>query len=123
MQVKSTLLEKFKQQIEEISSKELNLDQKKLAFEILEKFPDNKLEYVFQFISQRVKTGFRFDAAPESDSGVVAILSKNEQLSFTLDTNKPQNTLIIGENYDALKNLLVIERERERERATQVAMM
>ncbi|MXR12475.1 type III restriction endonuclease subunit M, partial [Mycoplasma flocculare] len=25
-------------------------------------------------------------------------------------------TLIIGENYDGLKNLLVIERERERER-------
>ncbi|MXR13693.1 type III restriction endonuclease subunit M, partial [Mycoplasma flocculare] len=30
--------------------------------------------------------------------------------------NSNQNTLIIGENYDGLKNLLVIERERERER-------
>ncbi|MXR56919.1 type III restriction endonuclease subunit M, partial [Mycoplasma flocculare] len=44
------LLEIYKQKIEEISAKELNLDQKKLAYEILEKFPDNKLEYVYQFV-------------------------------------------------------------------------
>ncbi|WP_318089850.1 hypothetical protein [Mesomycoplasma ovipneumoniae] len=59
----NNLLEKYKQQIEEISSKELNPDQKNLAIQILEKFEPSKLEYVFQFISQRIKTGFRFDAA------------------------------------------------------------
>ncbi|WP_069098023.1 type III restriction endonuclease subunit M [Mesomycoplasma ovipneumoniae] len=113
----NNLLEKYKQQIEEISSKELNPDQKNLAIQILEKFEPSKLEYVFQFISQRIKTGFRFDVAPESDSDRVAILQKNEDLSFVLDKNQSEeNTLIIGENYDALKNLLVLERERERER-------
>ncbi|MGZ9432117.1 site-specific DNA-methyltransferase [Mycoplasma sp. 613B] len=109
------LLEKYKKEIEEISSKELNQDQKDLAIKILEKFNDNELEYVFQFIAQRVKTGFRFDVAPENDSQTIALLQKNEKLSFVLDKNKSkENTLIIGENYDALKNLLVIERERER---------
>ncbi|MXR23087.1 site-specific DNA-methyltransferase [Mesomycoplasma flocculare] len=115
----NNLLEKYKQQIEEISSKELNSDQKNLAIQILEKFEPSKLEYVFQFISQRIKTGFRFDSAPESNSDLVAILQKNENLSFVLDKSQSEeNTLIIGENYDALKNLLVLERERERERET-----
>ncbi|WP_240463385.1 type III restriction endonuclease subunit M [Mycoplasma procyoni] len=111
-----TLLEKYKRDLQEISSKELNQDQKDLAIKILEKFEDKDLEYVFQFVTQRVKTGFRFDAAPESDSQTVALLEKDQKLSFVLDKDKPtENTLIIGENYDALKNLLVIERERERE--------
>ncbi|VEU70884.1 Putative type III restriction-modification system: methylase [Mesomycoplasma ovipneumoniae] len=115
----NNLLEKYKKQIEEISSKELNPDQKNLAIQILEKFEPSKLEYVFQFISQRIKTGFRFDAAPESDSDQVAILQKNEKLSFVLNKSQSEeNTLIIGENYDALKNLVVLERERERERET-----
>ncbi|WP_334687204.1 type III restriction endonuclease subunit M [Mycoplasmopsis cynos] len=111
------LLEKFKGLIDEISSKELNQDQKDLAIRILEKFEDKDLEYVFQFIAQRIKTGFRFDSAPESNSQTIALLEKDNNLSFVLDENKTkENTLIIGENYDALKNLLLIERERERER-------
>ncbi|AKF41471.1 hypothetical protein AAW50_03590 [Mycoplasmopsis canis] len=110
-----TLLDKFKGLIDEISSKELNQDQKDLAIRILEKFEDKDLEYVFQFIAQRIKTGFRFDSAPESNSQTIALLEKDDNLSFVLDENKTkENTLIIGENYDALKNLLLIERERER---------
>ncbi|EIE41792.1 hypothetical protein MCANUFG4_01861 [Mycoplasmopsis canis UFG4] len=42
-----TLLDKFKGLIDEISSKELNQDQKDLAIRILEKFEDKDLEYVF----------------------------------------------------------------------------
>ncbi|OWG14023.1 type III restriction endonuclease subunit M [Mesomycoplasma hyopneumoniae] len=111
------LLEIYKQKLDEISSKELNSEQKQLAYKILEKFPDKELEYVYQFVVQRIKTGFRFDSAPESDTNTVAILEKDENLSFkSNENNQNQNTLIIGENYDALKNLLVLERERERER-------
>ncbi|MGX9394989.1 hypothetical protein ACWXVP_01140 [Mycoplasma sp. 1781] len=112
-----SLLKNYIQKIDDISSKELNTDQKRLAIKILEKFQDDKkqLQYVFQFIAQRIKTGFRFDGAPESDWQTVALLEKDEKLSFVLDENKSKdNTLIIGENYDALKNLIVIERERER---------
>ncbi|WP_234851406.1 type III restriction endonuclease subunit M [Mycoplasmopsis mustelae] len=112
-----SLLSKFKTQLDEISSKELNADQRDLAIKILEKFEDKDLEYVFQFIIQRVKTGFRFDAAPESNTQAIALLQKDETKSFKLSDNDSlyNNTLIIGENYDALKNLIVIERERERE--------
>ncbi|WP_322901617.1 type III restriction endonuclease subunit M [Mycoplasmopsis felis] len=112
MENKSELLAKFKDLLDEISSKQLNKDQKELAYEILSKFPDNKLEYVFQFICQRIKTGFRFDIAPESNSKVIGILQKDQSMSFELNPNKlNQNSLIISENYDALKNLIVIERE------------
>ncbi|WP_416322313.1 site-specific DNA-methyltransferase [Mycoplasmopsis felis] len=115
MENKSELLAKFKDLLDEISSKQLNKDQKELAYEILSKFPDNKLEYVFQFICQRIKTGFRFDIAPEANSKVIGILQKDQSMSFELNPNKlNQNSLIISENYDALKNLIVIERERER---------
>ncbi|MGX9357790.1 hypothetical protein ACWXVJ_01170 [Mycoplasma sp. 773] len=113
-----SLLKNYIQKIDDISSKELNTDQKRLAIKILEKFQEDEkqLQYVFQFVAQRIKTGFRFDVAPESDWQTVALLEKDEKLSFVLDENKSKdNTLIIGENYDALKNLIVIERERERE--------
>ncbi|MGX9340111.1 hypothetical protein ACWXVM_02130 [Mycoplasma sp. 2261] len=113
-----SLLKNYIQKIDDISSKELNTDQKRLAIKILEKFQEDEkqLQYVFQFVAQRIKTGFRFDVAPESDWQTVALLEKDENLSFVLDENKSKdNTLIIGENYDALKNLIVIERERERE--------
>ncbi|MGX9363958.1 hypothetical protein ACWXVQ_00770 [Mycoplasma sp. 527] len=114
-----SLLKNYIQKIDDISSKELNTDQKRLAIKILEKFQEDEkqLQYVFLFVAQRIKTGFRFDVAPESDWQTVALLEKDEKLSFVLDENKSKdNTLIIGENYDALKNLIVIERERERER-------
>lgn len=110
------LLDDYKKLIDEISSKEFNQDQKDLAKEILEKFDDKKLEYIYQFVAQRVKNGYRFDIAPEVDSKTITILEKNENLSFQFDENiSNSNNLIIGENYDALKNLLLIERERERE--------
>ena len=67
---------------------------------------------------QRIKIGFTFDVAPtyqKEDEQSVALLKKDENRSFKNyeNTSNIENTLIIGENYDALKNLLVIERERE----------
>ncbi|QVK02547.1 site-specific DNA-methyltransferase [Mycoplasma mycoides] len=95
---------------------ELNQDQKNLIISILDKFDDNdiNLHNVYQFLIKRVKLGFTFDIAPSVDAKQVAILSKDEKLSFK-NSDKDNNVLIIGENYDALKNLKVVERERERE--------
>ncbi|MBU4692797.1 hypothetical protein KQ876_01075 [Mycoplasma sp. CSL7491-lung] len=64
---------------------------------------------------QRVKIGFTFDAAPEINSKMISVLKHNQEKSFSFKEVKSKNTLIIGENYDVLKNLLVIKRERERE--------
>ncbi|QQH28872.1 site-specific DNA-methyltransferase [Mycoplasmopsis bovis] len=99
-------------------SNELNQDQKDLIISIIDKFDDNDpaLHNVYQLLIKRVKLGFVFDVAPSVNASEIALLKKDEKLSFNNDNNKPTNTLIIGENYDALKNLIVIEREkRERE--------
>ncbi|MGZ9755985.1 hypothetical protein ACXYRP_03595 [Mycoplasma sp. 5912] len=106
-----------KARIDELSSTEFNQDQKEIAKEIIDNITNpNRVQYISQFIIQRVKMGFTFDAAPESDSKTIAILRKDDQLSFNFDNKPPkdQNTLIIGENYDALKNLILIERHRQR---------
>ncbi|MDQ0567510.1 type III restriction endonuclease subunit M [Mycoplasma yeatsii] len=100
---------------------ELNQDQKDLIISILDKFDEDdiNLQNVYQFLIKRVKLGFTFDVAPSVDTEQVAILSKDEKLSFK-NNEKDNNVLIIGENYDALKNLIVVERERERERLRRI---
>ncbi|QKX36950.1 type III restriction endonuclease subunit M [Metamycoplasma hominis] len=110
-------LKNYIDDIDNLNSFLLNQDQKKLIKEILVNTNNSNkenLDNVFQLLIQRVKTGFVFDVAPSVDAKQIAILKKQEKLSFTndlLNTNK--NTLIIGENYDALKNLLAIERQKE----------
>lgn len=110
-------LKNYINDIDNLNSFLLNQDQKKLIKEILVNTNNSNkenLDNVFQLLIQRVKTGFVFDAAPSVDTKQIAILKKQEKLSFTNDLlNANKNTLIIGENYDALKNLLVIERQKE----------
>ncbi|WP_373435153.1 type III restriction endonuclease subunit M [Metamycoplasma equirhinis] len=113
----NTLKEEYLKKANELSlTNELNQDQKNLITTIINKFEDNdkNLQNVYQFLIKRVKLGFTFDVAPSVDSTHVALLTKNNRLSFGNALYNNQNTLIIGENYDALKNLISIERERER---------
>lgn len=110
-------LKNYIDDIDNLNSFLLNQDQKKLIKEILVNTNNSNkenLDNVFQLLIQRVKTGFVFDAAPSVDTKQIAILKKQEKLSFTNNLlNTDKNTLIIGENYDALKNLLAIERQKE----------
>ncbi|MCV3743700.1 type III restriction endonuclease subunit M [Ureaplasma sp. ES3154-GEN] len=110
----SQLLENYKTKIEELSVNDLNKDQKRLCKMILDNVENKKeLQNVYQFLMQRVKVGFTFDIAPEINNKMISILKYNQEKSFKFEGAKNQNSLIIGENYDGLKNLLVIERERE----------
>ncbi|WP_406617973.1 site-specific DNA-methyltransferase [Mycoplasmopsis lipophila] len=104
--------------IDEMSKSLLNQDQKDLIKNILIHTKKENLDAVFQLLIQKVKIGFTFDAAPSLNTTSVSSLKKDEKLSFVNNplSKQDQNVLIIGENYDALKNLIVIERERERER-------
>ncbi len=112
------LLENYCKKIDELAPATFNEDQKILAKKILEKADEKDLQNIFQMLIQRIKIGFTFDVAPtyqKEDEQSVALLKKDEERSFKNyeNTSNIENTLIIGENYDALKNLLVIERERE----------
>ncbi|ADN68656.1 hypothetical protein [Mycoplasmopsis fermentans] len=105
----------YNKKIDELAKAEVNQDQKDLFKKILEKADDADLQNIYQMLIQRVKVGFTFDAAPSVDQKAVALLVKDEEKSFINDKKNidNQNILIIGENYDALKNLLIVERERE----------
>ena len=58
------------------------------------------------------KTGFHFDIRLENPSNDIHFLAKDSKLSFENDKNKPTHTLIIGDNYPALLNLLIAYREK-----------
>ncbi len=108
------LREEYKNKIDELSSKTFNQDQKDLAKSMLDKAPDEELTNWFQLIIQKVKTGFRFDAAPEVFQNSVSLLVEDEKkrINVTGEANDDENLLIIGENYDALKNLLITHKTK-----------
>ncbi len=53
------------------------------------------------------RTGLHFDKRLERLTHDIRYFRKNETLSFHMDDNKPTHKLIIGDNYEALQNLLV----------------
>lgn len=54
------------------------------------------------------KTGFHFDPRSENKEGnTIKYFKKNKTLSFRNDDGKPTHKLIVGDNYDALQNLLI----------------
>ena len=53
------------------------------------------------------RTGLHFDKRLEPMTSDIRYFRKNEALSFHTDDSKPTHKLIIGDNYEALQNLLV----------------
>lgn len=53
------------------------------------------------------RTGFHFDKRLEKMSDTIKFFKKNEELSFVQDKKALTHKLIIGDNYDALLNLLI----------------
>ncbi|MBR5469928.1 MAG: site-specific DNA-methyltransferase [Paludibacteraceae bacterium] len=53
------------------------------------------------------RTGLHFDKRLEKMGTTIKYFKKNEDLSFHSDDNKPTHKLIIGDNYEALQNLLI----------------
>ncbi|MBO4542908.1 MAG: site-specific DNA-methyltransferase [Bacteroidales bacterium] len=53
------------------------------------------------------RTGLHFDKRLEKMSDTIKYFKKNEKLSFHTDDSKPTHKLIIGDNYEALQNLLI----------------
>ena len=92
--------------IDKIPTVSFNKEQKIIAKKILEKTDEKDLDAVYGLITQRVKTGFVFDEAPEVNHNAVAIVKENKELRIDGDSlDCIEHKLIIGENYDALKNL------------------
>ncbi|KAA6226299.1 site-specific DNA-methyltransferase [Campylobacter sp. LR286c] len=118
MGTKLSELQKEKiREIDDIASVSFNQEQKAIAKKIIENTPDSDLHEVFNFITQRVKLGFVFDEAPEVNHNAVSFVRENENLNINITNlenlaGNIEHKLIIGENYDALKNLLVTHYEK-----------
>ena len=53
------------------------------------------------------KSGLHYEKRLEKMDNTIRYFKKNEVLSFCTDDSKPVNKLIIGDNYEALQNLLI----------------
>lgn len=53
------------------------------------------------------KSGLHYEKRFEKMDNTIRYFKKNETLSFRTDDSKPVNKLIIGDNYEALQNLLI----------------
>jgi adenine-specific DNA-methyltransferase len=106
-----SLFEKKKRQYHEridlIAKESFNNEQKEIAKQIIDAADENNIDAVYQLVTQRVKTGFVFDAAPEVNHNCVALAKENPDLLISGEKSGNEHLLIIGENYDALMNLLV----------------
>jgi adenine-specific DNA-methyltransferase len=58
------------------------------------------------------RTGFHFDKRLEKMTDTIKYFKKNKKLSFVQDKNALTHKLIVGDNYDALLNLLIEYRGR-----------
>lgn len=104
----------IKERINIIAKESFNAEQKQIAKQIIDNTKEEDLDAVWGLINQRVKTGFVFDEAPEVNHNCVAYIKENEKLGINLNKkNVLEHALIIGENYDALKNLLVVYTDKQ----------
>lgn len=68
---------------------------------------DNEAMMIAALGTTYKRTGFHFDKRLEKISSDIRYFKKNEQLSFVTNPDKPTHKLIIGDNYEALQNLLI----------------
>ena len=107
-------LEDAIQKINQLSRFTFNHEQKALAIRILKRTPQPEIKTCYDFIIQRVKLGFTFDTTTIPNYGQIALIQEqpernliNEKLSDAVE-----HKLIIGENYDVLKNLSLTHRNQ-----------
>ena len=74
---------------------------------ILNAETDNEAMMIAELGTTYKKTGLHFDPRLEKMSHDIRYIKKNKKLSFHTDISKPLHKLIIGDNYEALQNLLI----------------
>ncbi|MGY6172236.1 site-specific DNA-methyltransferase [Candidatus Mycoplasma pogonae] len=103
--------------IKNLDTTYLNQDQKRLALKIINSFDEKEdLDALLSFILKRIKIGFTFDETFEVAEGHIALVNQLVDKNINIKNNnlatENENKLIIGENYEALKNLLLTYKEK-----------
>ena len=68
---------------------------------------DNEANLIAALGTTYKRTGLHYDKRLEKMDDSIKYFKKNEALSFRTDETKPTHKLIIGDNYEALQNLLI----------------
>ncbi len=68
---------------------------------------DNEAMMIAELGTTYKRTGLHFDKQLEKMTEDIRYFKKNDALSFHTDDAKPTHKLIIGDNYEALQNLLI----------------
>jgi len=101
----ATKKQHYIKEINKIAKESFNDEQKELVRGILDNATEANIDSVYTFVTQRVKTGFVFDAAPEVAHNCISLCERDNKKSFGNESGV-HHKLIIGENYDVLKNLV-----------------
>ncbi len=104
-QVKADLIAELEKRIDDKIIEKTNADLLKKLIEQAETI--NEAIMIAELGTTYKRTGFHFDKRLEKMTDTIKYFKKNEKLSFETDKNALTHKLIIGDNYDALLNLLV----------------
>lgn len=103
--VKQDLIAEIKQRVDDHVLEPSNADL--LTKLITQADNDNEAISIAALGTTYKRTGLHFDKRLERLTHDISYFRKNEKLSFHTDDSKPTHKLIIGDNYDALQNLLI----------------
>lgn len=89
-----------------------NKEYKTIADTIINNVPDDRdIRSYYDFIINRVGLGLQYDVSPELSVGHISYVIQNKHKSINITDfekeEKNEHKVIIGENYEALKNLVV----------------
>ena len=92
----------------------MNSNQKNIAKKMIQDLKVKEIRPYYDFIMMRTDIGFKFDLAPEINSNRIAVVNELKNMNINVNSGSvtKENVLIIGDNYEALKNLLVVYQEQ-----------
>lgn len=103
--LRENLLEELDRRVKDRIMEQTNADLLKKL--IINADNDSEAMMIAQLGTSYKRTGLHFDKRLEKMTSDIHYFKKNESLSFHTDDLKPTNKLIIGDNYEALQNLLI----------------
>jgi len=108
--VKDDLIAELDKRIDDKIIEKTNADLLKKLIEQAETI--NEAIMIAELGTTYKRTGFQFDKRLEKMTDTIKYFKKNETLSFVQDKNALTHKLVIGDNYDALLNLLIEYRSK-----------
>lgn len=105
MTIKQSLIDEMNKRVEDKILERTNAD---LLIKLINQAAsDNEAMMIAELGTTYKRTGLHFDKRLEKMTSDIRYFRKNNDLSFHTDDSKPTHKLIIGDNYEALQNLLI----------------